>query len=64
MTCVEVFDGFAEDHGYSYEDLVANAGGAGFSVLRSSVPGPKQKLDFRLLNLASGNVKGFHPITD
>lgn len=49
MTYVEVFDGFSKDHGFSHEDLLADAAGALFSVVRRSVPGLREKIDFRLL---------------
>jgi hypothetical protein len=64
MLYVEVFDGFSGDHGFSYEDLIADAAGAGLSILRSAVPGLQEKLDFRLEYIPSGNESGFHPITD
>lgn len=64
MTYVEVFDGFSSDHGFSKEDMVADALGTGFSILRSQVPVLKRTLDFRLEYLPSKNVTGFHPITD
>ncbi|MDQ3482299.1 MAG: YfiM family protein [Pseudomonadota bacterium] len=49
MTYVEVFDGFSKDHGFSHEDLLADTAGALFSVARRSVPGLREKIDFRLL---------------
>jgi hypothetical protein len=64
MLGVEVFDGFSDDHGFAYEDLIFNALGAGFSVLRNTVPGLREKLDFRLEYIPSGNTDGFHPVTD
>lgn len=64
MTYVELFDGFSEDHGFSYEDLVANIIGGGFSYLRRTVPGLREKVDFRLEYLPSGDTNGFHPIID
>lgn len=64
MLGVEVFDGFSEDHGFSYEDLIFNFFGASFSVIRNIVPGLREKLDFRLEYIPSGNKDGFHPITD
>ncbi len=48
MTAVEIVDGFAVDHGFAHGDMVMNALGAGFSVLRSTIPGLKEKVDFRL----------------
>jgi hypothetical protein len=64
MLGVEVFDGFSSDHGFSYEDLIFNFFGAGFSVMRNTVPGLREKLDFRIEYIPSGNVDGFHPFTD
>ena len=53
MTYIEVFDGFSEEHGFSHEDLIVDAAGAAFSVVRRSVPGLREKLDFRLLYVPS-----------
>ncbi len=64
MLGVEVFDGFSDDHGFAYEDLIFNGLGAGFSALRNAVPGLREKLDFRLEYIPSGNTDGFHPVTD
>lgn len=64
MLGVEAFDGFSTDHGFSYEDLIFNLLGAGFSVIRNTVPGLRDKLDFRLEYIPSQNKGGFHPITD
>ncbi|MEN2786368.1 DUF2279 domain-containing protein [Sphingomonas qilianensis] len=44
----EVTDGFHTGSGFSVNDLAFNLAGGGFSVLRNSVPGLKEKLDFRL----------------
>ncbi len=49
MTGIEVFDGFSKEHGFSHEDLAVDAAGVLFSVARRSVPGLREKLDFRLL---------------
>jgi Predicted periplasmic lipoprotein (DUF2279) len=64
QTYVEIFDGFSGDHGFSYEDMVANASGAAFSVARSTFPELASKLDYRLIYWPSGKVNGFHPLTD
>ena len=64
MTYVEIFDGFSTDHGFSYEDMIADGAGIGFAWLRNEVPGLRDKLDFRMEYLPSGNSSGFHPITD
>jgi hypothetical protein len=45
----ETVDGFTGKHRFSREDIVANAAGAAFAVLRNSVPGLREKLDFRLM---------------
>ena len=44
----EVTDGLHKGSGFSVNDLAMNVAGGGFSVLRNSVPGMKEKLDFRL----------------
>ena len=63
MTTVEVLDGFSS-HGLSWEDLVVDAMGAGFSYLSNTVPGMRDKVDFRIEYLPSGNVDGFRPHSD
>lgn len=60
---IEVFDGFSGGHGFSIEDLVADGVGVGFSMLRNTVPGLENKLDFRMEYIPSGEV-GFSPVTD
>jgi hypothetical protein len=62
-TYIEVFDGFSDQHGFSYEDLLMNGLGAGFSVLRNSVPGMAEKVDFRLQYLPSP-YDTFNPLGD
>ena len=49
MTGIEIFDGFSEEHGFSHEDLVVDAAGVAFSIVRRAVPGMREKVDFRLL---------------
>jgi hypothetical protein len=63
MTAVEIVDGFAVDHGFAREDMVMNALGAGFSVLRSTIPGLKEKVDFRLQYFPSPD-SSFRPLSD
>jgi hypothetical protein len=63
MFYVEIFDGYSGDHGFSREDMTMDLLGAGFSVLRNTVPGLKETLDFRMEYLASGH-EGFDPLTD
>lgn len=64
MFYVEMADGMSGDHGFSYEDLIVDFAGIGFSVLRSSIPGMREIVDFRMEYIPSGNKEGFHPITD
>jgi hypothetical protein len=51
----ELYDGIEPDSGISFEDMTMNAAGAAFSVLRNTVPGLKEKLDFRLLLIPNSN---------
>ncbi|MCB1434611.1 MAG: DUF2279 domain-containing protein, partial [Alphaproteobacteria bacterium] len=64
QTYVEVLDGFSGGHGFSYEDLVMDGVGAGFSYLRSTIPGLAETVDFRMEYLPSGFGNGFAPVTD
>jgi uncharacterized protein YfiM (DUF2279 family) len=45
----EIYDGFEDSSGWSMQDVMFDFAGAGFSVLRNSIPGLADKLDFRLL---------------
>ena len=63
MTYIEIFDGFAGEHGFSPEDIVADASGAFLSYVRSAVPGLADKLDYRMEYIPSGE-SGFSPVTD
>lgn len=49
MLWSEVFDSIEPTGGWSWEDVTFNSLGAGFSVMRNSVPGLDDKLDFRLM---------------
>jgi hypothetical protein len=49
MGAGETVDGFTGRHRFSREDIAANAIGAAFSVLRNSIPGLREKLDFRFM---------------
>lgn len=44
----EVSDAFEPDSGYSLQDITMNLAGAGFSVLRNTVPGLKEKLSYKI----------------
>lgn len=61
MSVVEVFDGFSGDHGFSYEDMVANSLGIGFSYLKNTIPGLREKIDFRQEYLPTRYTTGFQP---
>lgn len=59
MTGVEIVDGFNSKYGFSREDLIADGLGAAFAVVRSLVPGMREKVDFRLMHTpASYERKG------
>ena len=62
MLWVEVFDGYSEDHGFSYEDVVFNSAGIGLSYLKNTIPELDDKLDFRAEYHPTHNKN--HPITD
>ena len=62
MTVVELFDGFSEDHGFSWEDMVANGTGVAFSLLRNTIPGMREIVDFRQEYFKRPHDRGFHPM--
>jgi hypothetical protein len=64
MTTVEVFDGFSPKYGFSYQDIIFDALGAGFSMVRNTVPGLREKLDYRLEYIPSGHDRDFAPQSD
>lgn len=47
QTYGEIYDGFHRGSGWSWQDMGFNAAGAGFSVLRQTVPGVADKIDYR-----------------
>ena len=49
MLWTEAFDSIEPDGGWSWEDVAMNTAGAAFSVVRNSVPGLDEKLDYRLM---------------
>jgi len=49
MLWTEAFDSIEPSSGWSWEDVISNTVGAGFSLLRNSVAGLDEKLDFRLM---------------
>ncbi len=64
MLGVEILDGFSSDHGFAYEDLIFNSFGSIFSIVRNIIPGFREKIDYRLEYIPSGDKDGFHPFTD
>lgn len=64
QTYIEFFDGFAGKHGFSYEDLIADGVGAGFSFLRNTVPGLADKLDYRMEYWGASEYHDWNPATD
>jgi len=48
LTLVEVADGFTNDHGFSWEDQLANTVGAYMGYLRQRCPRFKESVDFRM----------------
>lgn len=55
----EMWDAHKKDSGFSPQDVLFNTGGAAFSVLRHTVPGLEEKLDFRLLMMPNSEVYSF-----
>jgi len=49
MLYTELWDSIERGHGWSWQDVAFNGMGAGFSILRNSVPNLDQKLDYRLM---------------
>jgi len=64
QTMVEVFDGFSDSHGFSHEDMIMNAAGTAFAYFRNTIPGMRQKVDFRFEYVPSGNRGSFEPHSD
>lgn len=56
MIYSELFDGIELSSGFSLEDVAMNTSGAIFSVIRNTVPGVKEKLDFRLLMIPNSSL--------
>jgi len=52
----ELSDGIESDSGISLQDIAMNTAGATFSLLRNTVPGLREKLDFRLLLIPNSNI--------
>jgi hypothetical protein len=52
----EFWDSIERSAGWSWEDVAFNSMGAGFSLLRNSVPGLDRKLDFRLMIVPNSKI--------
>ncbi len=46
-TAVEIGDGFSPDHGFSWEDQIANMAGVGLEYLRQRYPAVRERVHFR-----------------
>jgi hypothetical protein len=56
MLYTEFWDSIERSAGWSWEDVAFNSLGSGFSVLRNSVPGLDEKLDFRLMIVPNSDI--------
>lgn len=56
MLYSEVWDSIERSGGWSWEDVTFNTLGAGFSILRNSVPGLDKKLDYRLMIVPNSDI--------
>jgi hypothetical protein len=56
MIYSELTDGIEKSGGFSVQDVAANTVGTAFSLLRNTVPGLKEKLDFRLLIIPNSDI--------
>lgn len=59
MAYGELYDAHKVDGGFSKEDFISNLAGAGFSVLRNTIPGMREKVDFRLLVIPNSDIITF-----
>ncbi|MBU3078305.1 YfiM family protein [Sphingomonas sp. XMGL2] len=55
----EFFDAVKKSSGFSVQDVAFNTAGAALSALRNSVPGMRDKLDFRLLFIPNSDIYTF-----
>ncbi|MDI1297006.1 MAG: DUF2279 domain-containing protein [bacterium] len=55
----ELWDAHKTDSGFSIQDVIANTGGAAFSILQHTVPGLEEKLDFRLMMVPNSSLYTF-----
>lgn len=59
MAFNELSDGIEPDSGYSMQDIVMNFAGAGFSYLRNTVPGLKEKVAFKIEIVPNGEIYSY-----
>lgn len=55
----ELWDAHKVTSGFSVQDVLFNTAGAGLSVLRNTVPGLRDKLDFRLMLMPNSDLYTF-----
>ena len=55
----ELWDAHKKDSGFSPQDVIFNTGGAVFSILRHTIPGLEEKLDFRLMPMPNSRIYSF-----
>jgi hypothetical protein len=63
MLYVEAFDGFASDHGFAYEDVIANNIGAAIAYLRQRNPKIHDLIDYRM-EYRQSDYKAYLPLSD
>jgi hypothetical protein len=59
MTYNELSDGIETTSGFSVQDVAFNLAGAGFSVLRNTVPGLKEKVAFKIEIVPNKNIYSY-----
>lgn len=59
MALNELSDGIEHDSGYSMEDITMNLVGAGFSLLRNTVPGLKEKVAFKIEIVPNSSIYSY-----
>mgnify|MGYP001367821442 CR=1 FL=1 len=60
LTYGEILDGFTARTGFSNQDMTVHLAGAGLSLLRNTVPGLRDKLDFRMEFKPTFGAEGLH----
>ncbi|TDW62746.1 putative lipoprotein DUF2279 [Novosphingobium sp. PhB55] len=59
MALNEISDGIETDSGYSMQDITMNLVGAGFSILRNTVPGMREKVAFKIEIIPDDNIYSY-----